>query len=90
MSQSETIHNIIQLSFFPDGHPVPDLLTPQEAVEFLRLNENGTKHPEMTLDYFRREGLLRATKVGKCVRYLKSELIQLLNRLTDRTNGDLS
>lgn len=76
--------------FMPSGKPVPELLTPQEAIEFLRLDVEGPEHPEMTLDYFRREGLLRATRVGKRIRYLKSELIQLLDRLTDRTDDNIS
>jgi hypothetical protein len=82
--------NIQTVMYFPNGSPVPEVLTPQEAIEFLRLDVEGPEHPEMTLDYFRREGLLRATRVGKRIRYLKSELVQLLDRLTTRTNDDIS
>ena len=74
----------------PDGSPVPDVLTAQEAITFLRLDIDGPKHPEQTLQYYRQEGLLRATKVGKRLRYTKTELLQLLERLTERTNGDIS
>jgi len=45
---------------------------------------------EQRQSYYRREGLLKATRVGKRIRYLKSELIQLLDRLTSRTNDDVS
>ena len=76
--------------YMPDGRPVPDLLTEQEAIQFLRLDTDGPKHPEQTLQYYRSEGLLRATKVGKRLRYTKSELLQLLERLTERTNGNIS
>jgi hypothetical protein len=75
---------------FPDGRMVPELLTPQEAIEFLRLDVEGPDHPEMTLDYFRREGLLRATRVGKRIRYSKTELLQLIDRLTQRTDDNIS
>jgi len=47
-------------------------------------------NPEMTLDYYRREGLLKATRVGKRIRYTKSELMVLLENLTNRTNENLS
>jgi hypothetical protein len=79
-----------QASYFPDGRPVPELLTEQEAIEFLRLDVDGPKNPEMTLDYYRREGLLKATRVGKRIRYMRSELLQLLEQLTTRTNDDIS
>ncbi len=76
--------------FMPDGSPVPELLTESEAIILLRLDVDGPKNPEQTLQYYRQEGLLRATKVGKRLRYTKTELLQLLKRLTERTNGDIS
>jgi hypothetical protein len=76
--------------YMPSGKPAPELLTEREAIEFLRLDIDGPDHPEMTLDYYRREGLLRATRVGKRIRYSKNELLQLLDRLTDRTNNNIS
>jgi hypothetical protein len=76
--------------YMPCGKPAPELLTEQEAVVFLRLDVEGPAHPEMTLDYYRREGLLKATRVGKRIRYTKSELMVLLDNLTNRTNDDLS
>jgi hypothetical protein len=76
--------------YMPDGRPCPELLTEQEAITFLRLDTDGPKNPEQTLQYYRSEGLLKATKVGKRLRYTKSELLQLLDRLTERTNGDIS
>lgn len=78
------------VSYFSDGTVVPDLLTDQEAIKFLRLDELDNKQPETTLAYYRSEGLLRGTKVGKRVRYLKSELLNFLNLKTQRTAGDIS
>jgi hypothetical protein len=83
-------HNESLTAYMPDGTPAPYVMTAADAVKFLRLDTNGTQHPEMTLQYYRQQGLLRATRVGKTIRYLKSELIQLLNRLTERTNDDVS
>ena len=78
------------VSYFADGTPVPDLLTEEEAITFLRLDEGGTKHPKTTLEYYRSENLLKATRVGKRLRYLKSELLSFLEIQTKITNGDIS
>jgi len=74
----------------PDGRPAPDLLTEEEAIRFLRLDDVNIKHPETTLEYYRSEGLLKATRVGKKLRYLKSELLNFLELQTKNTNGDIS
>jgi len=76
--------------YFPSGLPVPELLTESEAIILLRLDTNGPKHPEKTLQFYRSEGLLRATKVGKRLRYTKTELLRFLEEQTERTNGDIS
>ncbi len=78
------------VSYFCDGTPVPDLLTEQEAVKFLRLDDGGTKDPGKTLAYYRSESLLRGTQVGRKVRYLKSELMKFLNLQTQMKNDDIS
>lgn len=78
------------MSYFSDGTPVPELLTEDETIKFLRLDDGETKKPTLTLQYYRSEGLLRATKVGKRLRYLKSELLKFLNELTLRTKNDIS
>ncbi len=78
------------VSYFYDGTTVPDVLTADEAIKFLRLDDGGTQHPETTLAYYRSENLLRATQVGKKLRYLKSELLKFLDFQTQKTNGDIS
>jgi hypothetical protein len=78
------------ISFFDDGTTVPDLLTEQEAIRYLRLDTNGPKHPEITLQHYRQEGLLRPTRVGKHLRYTKSELLRFLEEQTERTNENIS
>ena len=78
------------VSFFYDGNPVPELLTEEEAIKFLRLDDGATKNPATTLQYYRTEGLLRPTRVGKKLRYLRSELFTFLDVLTQRTKGEIS
>jgi hypothetical protein len=70
----------------PDGHggfaPCPELLTEEEAIRYLRLDSINVENPASTLRYYRKKGLLRATQVGKSIRYRRVELDRLLERLT--------
>jgi len=72
--------------YMPDGSVVPELMTEEEAIRFLRLDTDGPANPCSTLKYYRDEGLLRATRVGKKNRYLKAELLKFLSLMTERTN----
>ena len=67
----------------PDGSPVPELLTEEEAIKFLRLDEDGPKEPKLTLLYYRDKGLLKPTRVGKRLRYQRVELLRFLDSLTN-------
>ena len=67
--------------------PCPELLTEQEAVWFLRLDVDGPENPGKTLAYYRNKKLLRATRVGRKLRYRRVELLKLLEKLTERTAG---
>ncbi len=68
----------------PDGSVMPELLTPGEAVTFLRIDNGTTKKPQGTLQYYRDKGLLRATRVGNNVCYQKKELLRFLDILTEQ------
>ncbi len=74
-------------AILPDGNggftPCPELLTENEAIRFLRLDNINTEDSSSTLRYYRKKGLLRATQVGKCIRYRHIELEKLLERLTE-------
>ena len=61
--------------------PCPELLTAEEAVRFLRLDDLTA--PTEVLYQYRKKGLLRGTQVGRNIRYLRSELMRCLERLTD-------
>jgi len=64
------------VSVLPDGNggytPCPELLTEQEAIRYLRLEED--RNPRRTLKYYREKGLLRATNVGRHLLYRRAEL----------------
>lgn len=74
-----------------DGHlveveaprPCPELLTADEAIRYLRLDDTKVADPERTLRYYREKWGLRGTQVGRRLRYRIIELDGLLNRLTE-------
>ena len=86
-TQLETSTDQGGFSVFPgnQGQLCPDLLTEQETIRFLRLDVNGPRDPQKTLRYYREKGLLRATRVGKRLRYQRKELLNFLDRLTEST-----
>ena len=86
--QNTTIY--IGPSYMPDGSPVPDLLTEEEAIIYLRLDKDGPANPKKTLKYYRDEGMLRATRVGKKYCYQRKELLEFLERATEQTNHNCS
>jgi hypothetical protein len=66
--------------------PVPELMTEEEAIIFLRLDIDGPSNPALTLQYYRDQGLLRSTRVGKRLRYQKKELLRFLDLLTEQND----
>ena len=85
--EAKNSYKFISPAVLPDGNggfaPCPELLTKDEAIRFLRLDNINTEIPSNTLRYYRKKGLLRATQVGKCIRYRRIELEKLLERLTE-------
>ena len=58
-----------------------ELLTPTEAAQYLRLDETGDHTPQSaarTLNYWRQQGQLKATKFARHVWYRKAELDRFL------------
>jgi len=70
----------------PDGRPCPEVLTEQEAVQFLRIDTTGVKKPDTTLRYYREQGLLRGTQIGRKLFYTKTELLNFLSKQTEFSN----
>ena len=64
----------------------PDLMTPLEAAMFLRLDETGhtPQSAKRTLNYWRDQDELRATKYARYVWYLKEELESFLINKTEK------
>jgi hypothetical protein len=88
LSKDEQAKDIFVTSaILPDGNgsftPCPELMTENEAIRFLRLDVIDIEDAGNTLRYYRKKGLLRATQVGKCIRYRRVELERLLERLTE-------
>ena len=62
--------------YMPDGSIMPELLTEEEAIVFLRLeNENN---PTRTLKYYRDKDQLRAVRIGNNLLYPKQELLNFV------------
>lgn len=72
----------------PDGkggwQPVPELLTIDETVRFLRLDLVKIKNPGETIRRYREEHGLKAVQVGKAVRYPINEVRKLVKRLMEK------
>ena len=69
----------------PDGNggfqPVPELLTTEEAIRFLRLDTIKTKNPQAALRRYRRMRYLHGVQVGKKVLYQIGELLKFVEKL---------
>ena len=76
--------NILTCSVLPDGkggfHPCPELLTQKEAEKFLRLDDQS--NPSLTLRYYREQKKLRATHIGKTLKYSRKELEKFIAEMT--------
>jgi hypothetical protein len=68
--------------------PVPEVMTEEEVIKMLRLDADGPDKPKDTLRYYREKGLLRATRIGKRLRYSRPEVLRFLEVQTDETNGE--
>lgn len=65
-------------------HPSP-LLTQEEAIAWLRLDESGGPScPEASLKRYRDIGLLKCVRVGRSARYHIDDLRAFLDRLRER------
>ena len=65
----------------PRPETFPELLTPVEAAQYLRLDETGGHTPRSairTLNYWRDKGELKATRYARRVWYRKAELDRFL------------
>lgn len=85
LNEERTDATPIQLAILPGNppQPCPELLTPEEASRYLRLDVHGPEKPELTLRRYRELGLLRGTQVGRRILYRRIELDRFLARKTE-------
>jgi len=68
------------IEHFPDGRPMPLLLTREEAAHALRLDEGrSTELAERAVDRLVGTGRLRAIVVGRRRRYPRDEILRFIN-----------
>ena len=72
------------IAYMPDGSIMPELLTEQETILFLRLDKEN--NPTRTLKYYRDKGQLRAVKIGTNLLYPKQELFDFIQVATEWFN----
>jgi hypothetical protein len=82
MPKEVNIH--IDTLYMPDGSVMPELLTEQEAIVWLRLETEN--NPSRTLKYYRDKGQLRGVKIGSNLLYPKQELLSFIEVATDWFN----
>ena len=66
--------------YFSDGRPCPALLTEEEAITFLRIDQMQVKNPSATLRRYRDGGLLKAIQISRELLYPLSSLINFIER----------
>lgn len=74
-----------EIIFFATGTPVPEVLTEEELISLLRLDADGG-NAALTIRYYRDKGLLRGTRIGKHLRYTRTEVLRFLEEQTKWTN----
>lgn len=62
--------------------PAPEIMTPDEAVVYLRLDE-GSEGGVLSLDRYRRAGRLVGVKIGKAIRYRRVDLDRFVEELAN-------
>lgn len=68
---------------FWGAQAVPLVLTEDELIHLLRLDEIGIKDPHRTIRYYREKGLLRAVQIGRAGRYLYDDVVDFLHKLRE-------
>ena len=64
----------VPAAVLPGGEPCPEILTADEAVRYLRLDETNTKDPIGTLKFYRMKGQLMCCKIGTQLLYRRDAL----------------
>lgn len=68
-----------------EPHHLGELLTPEQALDILV--EHGQSRSLHSLRYWKRTGHLRAVQLGVRYRYLRSDIVAMVERLPERPHG---
>ena len=60
--------------------PCPEILTEEETIRYLRLDETDTKNPGESLARYRTMGRLRAVQLGRQLRYRRTDLDEFVKQ----------
>jgi hypothetical protein len=63
------------------------LMTPAEAIAYLRLDEQGLRYPRESLRWLCRTGKLKYAKIGRYVRFRRSWLDEMIERNSTQRVG---
>ena len=75
----------IAISYFPDGRPVPDLMTEEEVIEFLRIPEVSTSKDHHNVIYnLNRHRDLPRIHICKRTLFPRDAIIEWINKQTVR------
>lgn len=69
-----------EIVYMPSGRPAPLVMTPDEAAELLRIEGVDVKD---TLARYRKEGVLRGTRLSGRVLYTLPEIMAFLKKQTE-------
>ncbi len=72
--------------YMPSGKPVPEVLTEDELITLLRLDQDGPAKARLTIRYYRKKGHLRGVRLGKTIRYSRNEVLKFIEEQTQWTN----
>lgn len=73
-------------ALMPDGRPVPDILTADQVLHYLRLGYDdnpGGKHPVRSLRTLREKGWLVGFKCGRDVKFTREALLTCVKRMQE-------
>lgn len=71
--------------YMPDGRIAPLLMTAEEACHLLRIEIEEGKTGAQALDWYRRGHGLRATIIGKHLKFRLQDVLEFINRHAEET-----
>jgi hypothetical protein len=60
------------------------LLTRDEAIAYLRLDQTGVKNPARSFDFYRQRGLIDAVRMGRCLMFHREDFDKFIDEQRER------